>query len=281
MPNKPERQARIRQFIYETGQATVAELCAQFEASEATIRRDLGELAAEGVLHRVRGGAARPSSAAPEPPVLQRMHEQAEAKALIGKTTAELIADGETVFLGSGSTTLSFAHHLRHRRGLTVISNSLPIINLLADVPDITLVVLGGLLRHSEQSMIGHLTEQTIAELRADKVIMGIRAVDLKQGLTNDYLPETMTDRAIVRFSTHVILVADHTKFGQVAPAFVAPLSAVHTVVTDSGIAPEVVRGLKDAGIRVIVAASDVNVDGHQTRAAQVPRQRTQAGTGQ
>jgi DeoR/GlpR family transcriptional regulator of sugar metabolism len=254
MSNKSVRQAEIRRFIYKAGQATVAELCARFEASEATIRRDLGELADQGVVQRTHGGAARPSAVGPEPPILQRTHEQAEAKALIGKAAAELVADGETVFLGSGTTTLPVARHLQHQNGLTVISNSLPIIDLLADNPDITLIVPGGLLRHSERSMIGHLTEQAIAELRADKVIMGVRAMDLEHGLTNDYLPETMTDRAIVRLSNRLILVADHTKFGQVAPAFVAPLSAVHTIVTDPGIASEVVQALVDAGIQVIVA---------------------------
>jgi DeoR family transcriptional regulator of aga operon len=98
-------------------------------------------------------------------------------------------------------------------------------------------------------SLIGHIAEQALAEVRADKVVMGIRAVHPEHGLTNDYLPETMTDRAIIRLSTQVILVADHTKFGRTAPAFVAPLAAVHTLVTD-----EPVQGLAEAGLRVIVA---------------------------
>lgn len=253
---KSRRQEEIRQFVYERGHVTVAELCEQLETSEATIRRDLDELSTEGVLYRTHGGAIRVSPATPEPPIVQRTHEQTEAKDLIANAAAELIADGETVFLGSGSTVLAVAHHLKQMRNLTVISNSLPVIDLLADAPDITLVVLGGLLRKSERSMIGHLTEQAMAELRADKVIMGIRAVDLEQGLTNDYLPETKTDRAIVKLSSRVILVADHTKFGRVSTAFVAPLSVVDTVLTDPGIAPEIVQKLTEAGIYVIVAGA-------------------------
>jgi DeoR/GlpR family transcriptional regulator of sugar metabolism len=255
MPSlKSERQEKIHQLVQQTGQVTVAELCAQFEISEATARRDLEELATRGVLHRTHGGAIRPEPGGSQPPVLQRMSEQAEAKDRIGKAASELIADGETVFIGSGSTTLAVARHLRQRRGLTVISNSLPVINLLADDPNVTLIILGGLLRQSEQSMIGHITEQALTELRADKVILGMYAVHLEQGLTNDCLPETMTDRAIVRLSAQVILVADHTKFGQVAPAFVAPLSVVDAVVTDAGIAPEIVNALDEIGLRVIVA---------------------------
>ena len=252
--SKVERKEKIRQFIHEAGRATVAELCDRFGVSEATARRDLKELGAEGVVRRVHGGAVRPDALTPEPPVLERAHEQAEAKTCIGQAAAALIADGETVFLGSGSTVLAVARHLKQRRNLTVISNSLPVINLLADAPDITVIALGGLLRPSELSLIGYLAEQSLAELRADKVVMGIRAVHLEHGLTNDYLPETMTDRAIVRLSARVILVADHTKFGQTATAYVASLSVVDTVVTDTGIAPEVVQGLAEAGIRVIVA---------------------------
>jgi DeoR family transcriptional regulator of aga operon len=251
---KLARQEKIRQLVYEQDQASVADLCERLEVSEATIRRDLEELAAQGVIQRVHGGAMRPTLAVPEPPIFQRAHEQAEAKEFIAKATAKLIGDGETVFLGSGSTVLAVARHLKQRRKLTVISNSLPIINILADAPDITVVVLGGLLRNTEHSMIGYITEQALAELRADKVVMGIRAVDLEQGLTNDYLPETMTDRAIVRLAAKVILVADHTKFGRVAPAFVAPLSVVGTVVTDSGITAEIVEHLMGIGIHVIVA---------------------------
>ncbi len=252
--NKAARQEQIRQIVYRNGRVSVAELCEQFSVSEATVRRDLEEMDAEEVLQRVHGGAVRPESATPEAPICQRTHEQAEAKEQIGRAAAALIADGETVFLGSGSTVLAVAQHLKGRSELTVITNSLPVVNLLAEAPDLTVVVLGGLLRPSELSLIGHITEQALAELRADKVVMGIRAVHLEHGLTNDYLPETMTDRAIVRLADRLILVADHTKFGRTAPAFVASLSAVDTVVTDAGVEPVVVEALRSAGIRVVVA---------------------------
>jgi DeoR/GlpR family transcriptional regulator of sugar metabolism len=253
---KVERKEKIRQFIYEAGETSVTELCEHFGVSEATIRRDLEELDGKGVIQRVHGGALRPDSEPAEPPICQRTHEQGNAKEQIARATADLIADGDTVFLGSGSTVLAVARHLKRnqKRNLTVISNSLPVIDLLSDIPEITVIVLGGLLRQSELSMIGHITEKALAELRADKVVIGIRAIHLEQGLTNDYLPETMTDRAVVQLSNKVILVADHTKFGHTAPAFVAPLSVVNTIVTDSGIAPELVQELRESGVHVIIA---------------------------
>jgi DeoR/GlpR family transcriptional regulator of sugar metabolism len=109
-------------------------------------------------------------------------------------------------------------------------------------------------LRDSELSFIGHLTEQALSEVRVDKVIIGTRAISLEHGLTNDYLPETMTDRAILKAGQEVILVADHSKFGRVATAFLAPLESVHTVVTDAATPPDLLDALRERGLRVIVA---------------------------
>ena len=145
---------------------------------------------------------------------MQRTAEQTSEKVRIGQAAADLIADGETVFLSSGTTVLEVARQLRGKRNLTVITNSLLVLNELADVPDITVICLGGMLRHSEMSLIGHITELALSELRADKVIIGIRAIDPENGLTSGYLPETMTDRAILKIGREVIVVADHTKCG-------------------------------------------------------------------
>ncbi|MGC8837174.1 MAG: DeoR/GlpR family DNA-binding transcription regulator [Anaerolineae bacterium] len=248
-----ERRQQIAQFIRQRKRATVAELSEHFGVSEATIRRDLEHLDSAGVIRRTHGGAIAVERAAPEPPVVLRIAESREEKARIGRAAADLIRDGETVFLGSGTTTLEVARNLGHKKGLTVITNALNIAQQLAGQEQITVIVAGGLLRHSELSMIGHLTEQMLRELRADKVIMGMRAISIEDGLTNDYLPETMTDRAIIQFAPEVILVADHTKFGKVATAFVAPVTAVHKIVTDDKVPPSIVAELQRIGIEAIV----------------------------
>jgi DeoR/GlpR family transcriptional regulator of sugar metabolism len=180
--------------------------------------------------------------------------ENEEEKRRIGRAAAELVQDGETVFVGSGTTTLEVTRNLVDRDNLTVITNALNIANLFAGKSNITVIVVGGLLRHSELSMIGHITEQVLKELHADKVIMGMRAISVQDGLTNDYLPETMTDRAIINFSSEVILVADHTKFGKVSTALVAPVTVVHKIVTDTAAPPEIIEELRELGIEVILA---------------------------
>jgi len=249
-----ERQHAILHLIQQRKRITVAEICEIFGVSEATARRDLETLAEQGAIQRVRGGAILSQPAPPEPPLLERAKEQAEAKARIGRATAALINDHESVFLGSGTTVLEVARNLRTRQGLTVITNSLPVINLLAEVPNITLVSLGGILRPSELSFIGHITEQALAEVRAEKVIIGIRAISLEHGLTNDYLPETLTDRAILKVGRQVIVVADHTKLGVIASAYLAPLDVMDILVTDQDADPDFVQSLRARGIQVILA---------------------------
>jgi DeoR/GlpR family transcriptional regulator of sugar metabolism len=251
---REERKRKISRFVEEKKRATVTELSEIFGVSESTIRRDLEELDEQGMVQRAHGGAVFVERAAPEPPIIQRVVENEEEKRRIGRAAAELVQDGETVFVGSGTTTLEVARNLVDRDNLTVITNALNIANLFAGKSNITVIVVGGLLRHSELSMIGHITEQVLKELHADKVIMGMRAISVQDGLTNDYLPETMTDRAIINFSSEVILVADHTKFGKVSTALVAPVTVVHKIVTDTAAPPEIIEELRELGIEVILA---------------------------
>lgn len=248
-----ERQEAILRRLGDQQRILVPEICEAFAVSEATARRDLEALASQGLIQRVHGGALSIRKASPESPMLVRSQEQAREKRWIGRAAATLVQDGETVFLGSGTTVLEAARALRDRPSLTVITNSLPVLNLLAGLPGITLIGLGGSLRDSEYSLIGHITEQALAEVRADRVIMGIRAVSLEHGLTNDYLPETLTDRAILRVGGQVIILADHTKCGAVAAAFVASISAMHVLVTDKRTPSDFREVLTASGVKVVI----------------------------
>jgi DeoR family transcriptional regulator of aga operon len=248
---KVERQSRINKIVEERGRVTVQELSEFFGVSEATIRRDLEELDGRGWIRRTHGGALRLERAVKEPPVLQRFSEQSEEKTRIGKDAASLVREGETIFLGSGTTVLEIAQHLPHDLRLTVITNSLPIANELAGHTNVDMIVIGGMLRQSELSMVGHIAEQAVCEFRADRVFMGMRAIDTSHGFTNDYLPETMTDRAILSVAPQVIVVADHSKFGRVSTVLVAPVTAAHMIITDLATPEEVVSELEGLGIVV------------------------------
>lgn len=248
-----ERRQELLRWIERNGRISIAEIRAQFGVSEATARRDLIALSEERRIQRVRGGGILIRQAPPEPPLLQREQEQFAEKQRIGRAAAALVKDHETIFLASGTTTLAIAQHLRGRRNLTVITNSLPVMNVLAKEPGITLIGIGGMLRPSELSFIGHIAEQAIGELRADKVFIGVRALSIEHGLTGDYLLEVLTDRAILKIGREVIVVADHTKFGAVASAFIAPVTSVHRIITDTAAPPAMVAALRRLGIEVLL----------------------------
>ena len=250
----PERQRQILTLIGRQGRLSVAEIVEQFSISEATARRDLESLASQGKVQRVHGGVMSLETAPPELPILERKTEQVWEKERIGRAAADLVPEGESVFLGSGTTVLEVARNLRDRRRLTVVTNSLPVLNMLAGQKEISVISLGGMLRESELSFIGHITEQALAELRVDKAFMGTRGLSLEHGLTNDYLQETLTDRAILKIGREVIIVADHSKINRVSTALLAPLDAMNIFVTDPNADKKFLQALKKKHIQVVVA---------------------------
>ena len=249
-----ERQQQIVRLLSRQQRLSVAEICGQFSISEATARRDLESLAEQGKIQRVHGGAIPVEQVPPELPILQRENEQANEKQRIGQAAAALVQDGETVFLSSGTTVLEAARALRGRQNLTVITNSLAVVNALAGAEGVAVICLGGMLRNSELSFIGHITELALAELRADKILIGTRAISLEFGLTNEYLPETLTDRAILKAGREIIVLADYTKFGHTATVLLAPLERIQTLVTDERTPSEFTESIKKRGIRLLIA---------------------------
>ena len=174
-PLKMERHDQIQAIIDERGRITVQELSQHFGVSEATIRRDLEELDGFGRIRRTHGGAVKAVEAPKELPMHQRKAENPEKKARIGKAAIQFIKDGDTIFLGSGTTVIEIARNLPEDISLTVITNSLAVVNELATHAGIELIVIGGMLRQSELSMVGHVAEQAVREFRADKVFIGIQ----------------------------------------------------------------------------------------------------------
>lgn len=247
-----DRQQQIAQLVERQQRISVADLCELFSISEATARRDLEALAQQGKVERVHGGAIVLQNAPPELPILERESDEADAKRRIGQAAARLITAGETVFLGSGTTVLEVARALKGRKDLTIFTNSLPVLNTISGTEN-TVVSLGGILRTSELSFIGHITELGLDEIHADKVFIGTRAIHPDHGLTNDYLPETLTDRAILHAGREVIVLADHTKFGRVAAALLTPLEQVNLVITDKAAPDQLVHDIESRGLHVML----------------------------
>lgn len=253
-----ERRQQMVSFVEDRNGATVAQLSERFGISEATVRRDLTQLSRRGLVVRAHGGAAprrlRHVEGFPEPPILERASTMPDEKRRIGRVAASLVEDGDTILIAGGSTAATMIPHLAERARLTVMTNNLNVASLLAAYPGITLIVLGGILRHSELSLLGILTEDALKNLRADKLFIGSSAIHVDYGLSADDLAEVQTDRALVAAAREITVVADRTKFGRVRTARVMAMDEVFRVVTDRGLAEEQVGALRDQGIVVEVA---------------------------
>ncbi|MTE22266.1 DeoR family transcriptional regulator [Streptomyces sp. TRM43335] len=245
-----ERLRRITDAVRGAGRLSVAELAELTGASEMTIRRDLDVLAGQGVLERYRGGASSLLLRGEEPPFALRADERQDAKRRIAAEVAELIADGESVVLDSGTTCLEVARALAGRR-LTVTPLSLHAANALADTPGPRLLLPGGEPRPGELALTGPLTEASLAALRFDTAVLGCCGLSAGDGMTAYDLADAAVKRAAVASARRVVAVADATKFSRTALALVAPASALDAVVTEEGAPDDETDALAAAGVTV------------------------------
>jgi DeoR/GlpR family transcriptional regulator of sugar metabolism len=249
-----ERHQIILNILENRGSVQVTDLVSQFDVSEMTIRRDLDVLERKGLLRRVHGGAVSDWGRSYEPPFLSRSTTHQEEKAYIGKMAAELVRSGDSMTLDVGTTTLEVARNLADKQNLTIITPCFQIASLLCENPSIRLILTGGILRHSELSMVGHLAERVFDEFYVDKLFLAAAGVDFDSGLTEYNLEDTLVKHAMIRTAKQVILVTDSSKFNRVAFTAIAPIDVIDTVVTDRSVAPSIVSKLKDLDIDVILA---------------------------
>lgn len=238
----------------ERGTASVPALAAAFAVSEMTIRRDLDWLQSRSWVKRVHGGALLAQAAFGDAPFDQRVDRAEPEKQSIGWAASQWVNDGERIILDAGTTTHQIVQHLGTRQSLTVITTAMPIAQDLARFPQITTIVLGGLLKHGELCTVGPLVTRELARLSADKVFLSAAGYDLSRGLTDPDIGEAEVKEAMIRAATQVILVADSSKWGQASLAHIAPLSVVDVLITDHHLPDEAVAAIESQGIRVVRA---------------------------
>jgi DeoR/GlpR family transcriptional regulator of sugar metabolism len=249
-----ERRQRMFEDIESSGIASVRDLAQRFEVSTITIMRDLQELEQEGLIRRVHGGAISVRGASYEPPFLARELQLSPEKQRIALQAVAMISDGDSLILDVGTTTLEIARALKGKRNLTVIVTSLRAALELASQPAIQVIVVGGKLRASELSLVGHLAEQTLRTFQVDKAFIGIGGITMEHGLTEFNFDEAGTKRVMLERARQRIVVADHTKFGKVMLNTVASLTVVDKIITDSKVDGEMVTRLRQMGVEVVLA---------------------------
>ncbi|MEH1098854.1 DeoR/GlpR family DNA-binding transcription regulator [Micromonospora sp. CPCC 205561] len=253
-----QRQAAILGLIRQHGGVRVSYLVSRFGVSDMTIRRDLEALAERGLIDRVHGGATLAGLDSAEEPgfVAKSARQQAEKRAIAARA-AGLVEPGTAVALSAGTTTAALATLLVDVRGLTVVTNSIPVADALHQSPraDRTVVLTGGI-RTPSDALTGPVAEAAIGSLNVDVLFLGVHGMSPRTGFTTPNLLEAGTDRCLIDASRRLVVLADHTKWETVGMATIAPLSAADVLVTDAGLAAQA-RGqlAEQVGELVVVEA--------------------------
>lgn len=251
-----ERQTRILQEVERRGAVRVSELAGLLHVSDMTIRRDLEALAAQGRLDKVHGGATSASARRPstdEPGFDAKWAQQTAEKEAIAVAAAPLVRPGSAIGLSAGTTTWTLAHHLREIPGLTVVTNSTRVADVLHGVSSANVVLTGGV-RTPSDALVGPVAVSSLRQLHLDVVFLGVHGMDPRAGFTTPNLLEADTDRALVAAGQRLIVLADHTKWGMVGISTIAELAEADLVVTDEGISADGRAALADASVGVVVA---------------------------
>lgn len=249
------RRADLLKHLDKNGTVNTKELSNFYSISEVSIRKDLKNLERKGLLIRARGGAYKPRN---KPNITKEVHLQKKKtlnlpqKQKIGQIAADLVHDGDTIILDSGTTTLQMTAHLKSIKNLKVITTSLDIALELASFPNIEIILTGGNIRPVSRSLIGVIAANTIRQFFCDKLFLGVDGLDLETGLYTPNIEEASLNRLMIDQAAKVIVLADSSKFNKKSFAFIEKLSRIDVVVTDDKIEELDKKHLQDLGIRVL-----------------------------
>ncbi len=242
-----ERRRTILSLLEKSGSVRTVDLARRFNVSDQTIRRDFWELEDQGFLSKAHGGALLPTYQGI--PYQERAVLRQQEKLLIAQAAARLVKDGMTVALGPGTTTEALAHALKDRE-ITLITNSLTVASAMSRA-SAQVRLTGGHYRPGSELLTGDWAERSLLDSFADLSFIGVSGIDALEGFTVTEPDEARVLRQFIRIAKRSVVVADGSKFGRVAKALVAPLEALHLLITDGSAPPESLRLLHERGVEV------------------------------
>jgi DeoR family transcriptional regulator of aga operon len=251
--NTLERRTKILALLETNGLVKVNELSKLFNVSDVTIRNDLAQIENKGFLIRTRGGAIKSQRAGIDFKLTEKAKKHSSEKQAIGKKAAELINDGDTIIIDSGTTTLELAKNLNEFENLIVITNALNIASQLVNSEKIKVIMLGGMIRQNSLSLIGPIAENNVKNYFCDKLFIGVDGIDSHYGITTPNAEEAHLNKMMIEISKEVIVLADSSKFLKRSFAFISPVSKINTVITDNNIPPDELTNLQNQGVKVII----------------------------
>ncbi len=251
---REERRRAILQILEREQRVTVQDLVQRFGVTAVTIRADLDSLARMGALERSHGGAVTRWDRLMDFPITIKEGLHHAEKVRIARAAVELVRPEQTILLDSGTTTAQIARLLKGRYSkLTVITNALNIAYELASAQDITVVMLGGLLRPASFSMVGPQAEHALGGLAADHLFLGVDGIDPSAGLFTPDILEAKLNAIMVKVSREVTVVADSSKFGRRGLSLISEIDSINRLITDRAAPEESVEQLRSAGVEVML----------------------------
>jgi DeoR family fructose operon transcriptional repressor len=249
-----ERHQKILSRARGKGRVEVRQLADYLDVTPETVRRDLTALERLGVLRRVHGGAVPVERLGVELGVADREERLTEQKERIAKVALDELPDRGSIIIDAGTTTVHFARLLPTDRELVVVTHALPVANLLVSWPNVTLCLLGGVVRPRTLAAIGDWTRHNLADVFVDVAFVGTNGITATRGLTTPDLGEAAVKRALIAAARRTVVLADHTKFGREDFAHVCDLEAIDTVISDSELADAMAQEIQEFGPAVVRA---------------------------
>ena len=248
---RAERLNAMEQYILGKETVSLEELSTQFSVSMNTIRRDVMELLSRGNIRKVYGGV---SSTLINRPVgfSVRAQKNSRAKQIIGRLASQLVSDGASIFLDSGSTTPYILQHIGEKNGVTVITHSLTALYAASSLSNLNIIALGGIYAPATSSFTGISTLDALSRLSIQTIFISATGVSIENGLTNSTYLEAEIKRSVVLRGNRVVLMADQSKFGHSAVISFCPFEQLYAIVTDCLPSEPYLEAIERYGIRLI-----------------------------
>jgi DeoR/GlpR family transcriptional regulator of sugar metabolism len=244
-----ERRELILRWLGTEGTVRASDLALRLRVSLDTVRRDLQELADAGALRRVHGGALPPASPGPDA-FLDRLPDDAPAKAAVAQAAIGLVRPGEVISLSGGTTTLEFARRLPEDFEATVIATNPDIAVALADHPRLTVDVIGGRLHKDARTVTGPEAVDALRRVRPDVCVLTACSLHPRAGLTLRHREEALVVRAMVEGAGRLLSLTTATKLGTAGPYPVAAIERIDTLVSDA--VEDELAVYRDLGVEVV-----------------------------
>lgn len=250
-----ERRRKVLEILERAERVTVEDLVRQFNISAVTVRGDLDALAEMGRLVRSHGGAVKRLSPIQDFPLNVKETLHHAEKIRIGHAAAQLIQQDQTVILDSGTSTVEIARQLKFMKlkSVTVITHALNIAMELANLPHVSVIMLGGILRQMSYSLVGPHAEQALRELTAHHFFLGVDGIDPEIGLSTPDLLESQLNALMMRVARETTVVCDSSKLGRRSLSVIGKVESAKRLITDENAAPELVAQFRARGLEVIL----------------------------